>query len=157
MVRWSSAVFCASVRVTTSWSPSARASNSRAPEPVIEKTGFATSVAAASAASMPAGLPMRMRSSSGPGVQPPHVADLVAQVAEPVAQVGPEPLQLLGVHLLGLDLHQHVRAAAQVEAEVDQPRRRPPGQSDMACSSSGVSAAPRSTASRASLACSTRP
>ena len=58
-------------------------------------------------------------------VQPPHVADLVAQVAEPVAQVGPEPLQLLGVHLLGLDLHQDVRAAPEVEAEVDQPRRRP--------------------------------
>ena len=66
MVRWSSAVFCASVSVITSWSPSARVSNSRADAPVIENTGCATSSAAASAACIPAGLLMRMRSSSGP-------------------------------------------------------------------------------------------
>ena len=60
-----------------------------------------------------------------PAVEPPDAADLVAQVAQLVAEARPEALQLLGMHVLGLHLHQHVRAAAQVEPEVDQPVRQP--------------------------------
>ena len=58
-------------------------------------------------------------------VQPPDGPDLVAKVAELVAQHRPEPLHPLGVDVGGLDLDQNVRAAAQVEAEVDQPGGQP--------------------------------
>ncbi len=60
-----------------------------------------------------------------PAVQPPDAAHLVAQVAQLVADARPEPLQLLGMHVLGLHLNQHVRSAAQVEPEADQPVRQP--------------------------------
>ena len=71
------------------------------------------------------GSPMRMRSSSGGLSSRRTVPTWSRRSRSRSRSVGPEPLEPLGVDLRGLDLHQHVRAAAQVEPEVDQPRRQP--------------------------------
>lgn len=63
-------------------------------------------------------------------VQSPHAADLIAQVAQLVAQRLPKALEALGVDVGRLDLHENVRATAQIEAEVEKPGRQeagPPG------------------------------
>ena len=125
MVRWSSAVFCASVSVITSWSPSARVSNSRRRRAGDREDRLRHLVGRLQRRLHAGGIADADAQLLRPGVEPPHAADLVAQVAQLVAQLGPEALELLGVNVGGLDLHQHVRAAAQVEPEVDQPRRQP--------------------------------
>ena len=127
IVRWSSAAFWAAVSVTTSWSPSALTSNSREPAPMIEMTGCARSCAALTAAVHAGGVADADAQLLGVALEAADGADLVAQVAELVAEAGPEALELLGVDGLGLDLDQHVRAAAEVEAEVDEPRRQEGG------------------------------
>ena len=157
IVRVSSAAFCAAVSVTTSWSPSARASNSRLPAPVSEKTGLATSAAAASAAFMPAGLPIRTRSSSGPASSRRTLPTSSLRSRSLSRSSGQMPSSCWAC----------TSAVSTCTSTCAPPRRssprftsrdgRNPGQSPMSCSSSGVSGAPRSTALRASFAPSTRP
>ena len=125
IVRASIAAFSACVSVTTSVSPSARTSNSRLAPPVIEKTGCAAAATASSAASMPAGWPSRTCSSSGGPSSRRTVPTWSRRSRSRSRSGGPQPLDPLGIDLGGLHLHQHMRAAAQVEPEIDQPLRQP--------------------------------
>jgi hypothetical protein len=120
---------------------------------VIEKTGWDSARTASAAAGMPPGC-RRAREAPRAGSRRGARADLVAEAPQRVAHLRPQALEPVGVDVLARHLDEEMRAAAQVEAEVDQPRRQPAsGQSP----ASGPAGWPvRSARSRASFARSTR-
>ena len=99
---------------------------------------------------------MRMRSSSGPASSRLTLPTCSRRSRSLSRKSGQSPSSCSACTLLGLHLHQHVRAAAQVEPEIDQPVRQAGRPSAASACISGVSVCALLDRARASFARSTR-